>query len=334
MAGLTKPITVQDIVQGCAGAGPSSPQAMYNEIRRLGKTLATFFLDPHAQGSNEEIRVDIELYSHLLRFRPNHGPTDRISAFWNQYFSSFKTTQLYYPEPQFFRDRQNTYIRSGEVNRRGQEQYFAYLLRDDHGGLFPSFSFVPSGFVAATSRLFECFHINEAALKASRLTPSMNEVPAGEENVVILGTPTTSADLIASIERDWPMRTTMAARKNAFMVSDKLYQDETQEEEAEFVEMTKWVVATRRVEASGRVITVLSGHSRSVQGVAEVFTSEEKIEQVKRSFGKDEFPKEFQILFKVRMDKHRGELEIKNATAEKVLTLSPRVSRTRTGIRK
>jgi hypothetical protein len=176
--------------------------------------------------------------------------------------------------------------------------------------------------------LFACFHANDSDLRARPLSPTAH-LPELSENTIVLGTPTTSLNLISSLERDWTMHTRRENDRSVFRALDpatgkeKLYSDEIQEEQdfdKTSQQLVKWAIVTRRVEpvatqddpAASRVITVLSGHSRSVQGITEFLTTEEKI----KPLFPGRVPKTFQILFKVAMRKFYGELEKASATME------------------
>jgi hypothetical protein len=349
MEGRREPIVVKDILMACEKeGGPANANAMNTEINRVKGLLARFF-DARREGDEREpVRADLEGGTHRLIFSPNWPASPLVEEFWSPYFHSMFPTCLYYPEPQFFRYRNNVYIRYLESNSPDEHKNIEKLLR--HGSLshtpIPSHSFVPSGLVAAMSRLFECFLGRGTPLRSEVLGWSKG-VPADKNNVIILGTPTTNLQLINSVEREWPMRTekkldpATKALKCAVIVSHrnstKSYLDQTQEDDdsvKDYVGLEKWACLTRRVDASGRVITVLSGHSRSVQGLATFLTMERHpghfkpeghLGELKRQFPNG-FPLQLQACFSVTMQKLRGELELQATTVKEAIGLDPRES--------
>lgn len=315
----TTPAAILDACKAAVKAGsksgyPTTSGAVKTQISRLKSSLDRYFKgESHWDGRNEDIRVEIEDETYVLQFQQMYRLDEDVFQFWEPYFNSFHTTMLYYPEPPVFSDRQNNYFRSPDANSHLSDTHFKSLLKDDHGALFPSFSLVPSGIVAAMALLADCFHINKSRLKAKALQTGQ-KLPAHTENVILLGTPTTSLDALRSIEMTSPMYTAWLGKQNQFVVSGKTYIDQSQKEDPAEAELKKFSILTRRIEPGGRIVTALSGHSRSIQGVAEMLTNvpieqDQKIAQLKRIF-KGAYPKEFQAFFEVRMLKNSGNLEI------------------------
>src|SRR5437764_1298508 len=81
------------------------------------------------------------------------------------------------------------------------------------------------------------------------------------------------------------------------------YLDQTQEDDDsidDFVFLEKWGCLTRRVDEAGRVITVLAGHSRSVEGMADFLTQESCLRELKHKF-RNSFTTQLQTRFRVTM---------------------------------
>jgi hypothetical protein len=332
------PITVKEIVSATSN-GPGNENAMNAAIKRIKQYLSEYF-DARRDGENREpVRVEIEPGTHLLCFPPNNKMCPLVEEFWKPYLDSVLPTRLFYPEPQFFRYSNNVYIRHLEINSPDEHSSLEKLLQAGSENPIPSHSFVPSGLVAAMATLFECFHANGAALHAERLGRAEN-VPAGKNNVIILATPTTSLRLINSVEREWPMYTTnkdsrTKVLRNAIMVDQQFHVDQTQEDDdsvKNYVDLVKWACLTRRIEESGRIISVLSGHSRSVQGVAEFLTSEEHLQVLEQKLQRSGFPAQFQALFAVNMTKREGELDVRETTVEDVRNQDRKVALSERGI--
>lgn len=335
MRGSISPIKVKDILDECPD-GPDSEQGIYNAIGRIKDIFQTHF----DKNPFEPIRVELETSSHVLRFSRNRPPCPHVFRFWEPYFHSLDSTVLYYPEPQFFRHRNGTYIRHSDANWREDTSRILELFDIDKSDLTPSYSFVPSGLAAAMASIFACFHANDTELYAKPLTAVSAGLPEGSANAIVLGTPTTSLDLISSLERDWSMRTGRENDHSIFSVFDPKtgvdtsHEDEIQEER-DFTkkrqQLTKWAIVTRRIEPiashegtpPGRVVTLLAGHSRSVQGVTDFLTSEETIKPLSAKFSR-RLPKMFQICFRVEMHKFYGELEKATASVEAALKMDER----------
>jgi hypothetical protein len=336
--GDSSPATAKDILAEHPDRFESE-NGIYNVIGRIKDVLKEFFDD----NRSEPIRVELEAGSHVLRFTRNRAPCPRVQRFWEPYFLSLGETVLYYPEPQFFRHRNGTYIRHARANSLERPSDILELFRIDKADLIPSYSFVPSGLAAAMASLFACFHANDSDLRAKPLSPTA-PLPELSENAIVLATPTTSLNLISSLERDWTMRTRRDNDRSVFRAIDpatgkeRLYTDEIQEEQdfdKTSQQLVKWAIVTRRVEpaatrddpAATRVVTVLSGHSRSVQGITDFLTTEEKI----KPLFPGRLPKTFQILFKVAMRKFYGELEKASASIEFVRKMDERAHRQNPG---
>lgn len=320
------PIKAREIRDACKKTGgPNGDQGVYNDLHDLVIALRKFF-EGNAEGRKEPVRVEIEPGTHILSFRHNRERCEGVSRFWGSYFGSFKRTLLFYPEPQFFRHRNTGYLRHAQANSRDRKNVVAELFHVNDSDLISSYSFVASGVTFAMISLFECFHVNSTDLRAQAISASVDKVPPGEtrdENIIVLETPTTNLELIRSVERGCPFRIGRKDGKNTFELADSKpgrmrppYIDESQEDEkfdVDATELRKWALMTRRIDRTGRTVTLLSGHSRSVQGVAEVLTTEGKIASLMDLF-KGKVPDEFQVFFEVQLETNYGELTALDTT--------------------
>jgi hypothetical protein len=174
-------------------------------------------------------------------------------------------------------------------------------------------------------------------LKAASVKPTDDDIPWDYETIVVLGSPTTSMGLIAKIEDNMPFRT---VRDKHGVISfcgpgGRSYIDGNEEEhfDQDQVPLTKHLLLTRRYEQrpegssdldpQSRLITLLSGHSRSVQAVAELLTSEDQIHQLMHKSSKA-LPEQFQALFEVGFETNYGELIIKKTKVLRVHPLKPK----------
>ena len=79
---------------------------------------------------------------------------------------------LYYPEPQFFRHRNETYIRNAHANWREDTSHILDLFNIDKGNLIPGYSFVPCGLAQQWPLSSLVFMPNDADLYPKPLTYS------------------------------------------------------------------------------------------------------------------------------------------------------------------
>jgi hypothetical protein len=105
---------------------------------------------------------------------------------------------------------------------------------------------------------------------------------------------------------------------------DRVLRDEIQEEEefnANYKELTKWAIVTRRYYHS-RTVTLFSGHSKSVEAVIGYLTSESDVgELINNKEFNGKLPEEFQLLFQIKMVKDWGELYPRKPTLEESISL-------------
>jgi hypothetical protein len=318
-----EPIHSDKIMAAVKPAFPSV-DAFYTSLHELKEVLRNYF-DARQEGIGKEpVRVEIEDKTHLLFFPRNQRIDSSIQELWEPYFRSIQPALIYYPEPQFFKYGSNLYVRHLQINSPDEREHINRYLNRGAAlqDAVPSTSFVPSGLVAAYARLAEAFAAYSCVLKASVIRTSHHELPSTNCNKVILAIPTSSAGLIDSLQQNLPMRsqfrrTGSEALRNEVQIvgangrHTRLTDESQDKENARDVSLTKWAVVTRRRDVpSGCHLTLITGHSRSVQGVAEFLTHDAGVSELKTKFG-GAFPAEFQVAFKVRMNKvWNGELRI------------------------
>jgi len=308
--------------------GPASEQSTRAALTHLRKRLEVFFnQDGKKTGKQEKaprefFTIKIEEGSHILQFIPKRYAGEKVRKFWGDYFSTFAPTCLYYPAPQFFRHKTGSYIRHRTANWQGQGSEITRLLKLQSGTVRPTSSFVASGMTGAVIRFFGCFFRDDTMLEAKSLGPTDIYIEWERDTIIVLGTPTTSLDLIKRIERGMPYRTQLDEKGVAYFCHESLPIYLDQDEEASFdreqVNIKKHVLVTRLIEYredredqphfERRLCTLLSGHSRAVQAVTSVLTSEESVTEVLTKF-RGKLPKEFQIIFEVSFDTRYGELK-------------------------
>jgi hypothetical protein len=261
-----------------------------------------------------EFRLTITKGTLALRFGPHEPKVDYVNDFWAPYLDGERVV-VYYPEPQFFKNEQDTYFRNHKINDAATKTASQFFIGKPTG-LVPSQSFVPSGFVVALIQLFNAFGFastRRLRLSAQRLrwAESMQEQQA---NVILMGTSssvreiarTTDAFLMASHRDDEGHNAVNLPGVGSYV--DHSYKPG----DGLATILTKWVVVTR-LRKENRFVTVFSGHSRAVEVAVKFFTGVKlgnlELSDVAKAFGNEyRFDGEFQILLGTDMTWSEGEL--------------------------
>jgi hypothetical protein len=149
LRGLNEPVTQEKL------------SALRGIKTRLVADLDDFF--NYREGNKEKWCVYFEDKDYRPRFKINiprsSNEADYLRQFWAPHLESNYPTHILYPEPCFFEDSQNTYLRNPEAPRAENRDRFSYLsFREQpdvayHTQLKPSHSYVPSGTVSALLHL-------------------------------------------------------------------------------------------------------------------------------------------------------------------------------------
>jgi hypothetical protein len=303
----TRVLTAGDVMAACP-EGPDSKTGVGSLKHRLNAKLRVFF-DDHVEFP---ARVTIAEGYHLV-FEENKS--DLVERFWRPYLGSEQPVRMFYPEPQFFKDDHDTYLRNPTATKPEDGGAFEYLWHSDAAKLKPVYSFVPAGVVRAMMLLIECLQHYDVRFMSSVVRP-MNIDDSGQEDLIILGTPSTN-HLIATLER----RMFAYADQKGIIVapgtrSQRIYPDDNQED----LTGVKWALLTRRTRF-GRNTTILSAkHGRTVQALAAFLTNHENLKVLADHLKCDgAFPKEFQVIFKVQMNETGTEPHIDDIGPERAL---------------
>jgi hypothetical protein len=198
-----------------------------------------------------------------------------VWEFWKPYVSGSGPIRLMYPEPQFFRDKRNTYFRNQDANTADKTAVFSYLTIE--GRVRPSFSYVSAGTVHAVLSLVEYFHRLSVPCTTTACRPE-SDYPGYDEHVVWLGTPHSVTTMLEGTRPIIIEMNRIKFHKNVwndrvvssnFRIKD-IYRDEVDEVGTG----TRWAVLTR-CESSfvGRSVTVIAAkHGRTVQAVMKFLT--------------------------------------------------------------
>lgn len=298
-------------VEVLARLGWESP-ALAQTRTRLNAKLKSIFSPEKAT------RYSVRITKHRMALRFACNPVavvELADAFWSRYLVG-RRAAVYYPEPQFFKDQRDTYYRNHLVNRDDvSEAKRVFHLPDTTGPLEPSQSFVPSGFVVALTRLYEGFANTGRMTVTSYRLRWADTLPESNEDVVLLGT-SSSVGAISSITDVFPMQSQRNERRNAVVVGDRVFLDDSFSPSWPQAKLlTKWVLVTRRHDQ--RAITAFAGHSRAVESAVKLVTGVviggfkpgDLLAVLPKSF---QFEKEFQILFGTRMSWSRGDMKIRD----------------------
>ncbi|MEA2239344.1 MAG: hypothetical protein QOC81_4068 [Thermoanaerobaculia bacterium] len=283
---------------------PTSKGGLGSLKHLLNSKLAKFF-DEHAQ--DQPWRMSIS-DGYLFHVEPNNPvpPTDLVARFWSPYIGSAQPIRLFYPEPQFFKDRKETYLRNSAAVKAESARVFKYLGFDGRSDLKPVYSFVPAGVVRAMLYLLECFQRYDIRFLSRVIRPSgADETDQG--HMLILGTPSTNP-LIATLE------TRLRARSDSRGIvidsgstRERILPDDNQED----LTGVKWALLTRRVHRfTGRLTTILSAkHGRTVEALAGFLVNHDSLKELAEYLGVENgaFPEELQMIFKVHMSETGSE---------------------------
>jgi len=301
-------LTPRDILLGMKEQ-PSSQRItnLRSTKNHLNDDLSVFF--EKGEGRRQKWRMCFEPNNYRPLFRRNTPPpceTDYLAQFWAAHLTG-KPTHILYPEPCFFIDPQNTYLRSVEVNGPDDRQHFSYLadrtqpeayLYYEH--LKTSYSYVPSGAVGAMLCVMKCFrdHWNRH-LEAMPFLP-FDPVPSASD-LIVLGT-STSMQAVATLERHLPIHT--GIKSVTIAGEEPVYDTECLDEQKRRV-YVKWGTLTRRRDRySGQVCTVLSAHhGRAVEAIASFVTKSQSLLSVAEALHHPQvFTESFQALFSMEME--------------------------------
>jgi hypothetical protein len=293
---------------------------------RLNEKLDILF--DREEGSTEEYRVTVTKGTIGLRFAKNPTPDrDPIQVFWKAYLDAGEAI-VYYPEPQFFKDDNNTYFRNHTLNDEKNLGKARQLFRlKGSEGIEPSQSFVPSGFVRSVVQLFQCFASQRKLRMTAHPIRWADTVPNLRHHHILLGT-SSSVNVLSKITDVFPVESYRDdSNFNAIRIRDskRVYRDDNHTPNQDSADLLrKWVVVTRRRVADGRFATVLAGHSRAVEGAVNLFTDCSvgglDLRHVADAFGpRPELDGEFQVLLGAQMAWDGGNLNIRRMFVEGIV---------------
>ena len=265
--------------------------------------------------------ADFEWGNKAIRFAYNHGDRDLpdseetsishlVAQFWSPYFDG-KPSRILYPEPLFFSNGKDTYIRHIEVNSPDSRKSPPLPL--EYEPMHACHPYVPAGVVGAMLRLISCFAPNNVRLEASPFR-SGARITDRNENLIILGT-LASMPLVSGLETSSPSR---ARNRHSALA---LRSSQFSKGAASYVEPA---LITRRHHLFRRnVVTVInSAHSRAVEAIVRFLTSDAEMESLRSAFDRtDGFPKFFQADFDVIMRRNLGEPDPDHVKLRKTLVL-------------
>jgi hypothetical protein len=281
-----------------------SEQAMRTLTSRLNAGCTRLFTE-WEEGRQQKWCVYFDNGDYLPKFRLNAPPpkeTDFFTALWQAHRNSLQPTKILYPEPQFFIDGQNTFLRNPEANELHRTERFQYLYPEKTLPLQPAYSYVPSGLVSAMLHIITCFQRWGQEIIPQPLHPH-DVVPNTSDNLIVIGTPT-STRVIGLLEAVLPIHT---QSKQITIKGAESVEDDP--DDAQPVS-NKWGTLSRRRQ-NDRVVTVLSArHGRTVDAMAKFITTPSRIPSLADKLGKPvTCPECFQGLFRVTMVCSQGNLQ-------------------------
>ena len=298
-----QPICAAEIVKALPGIVTNEQNAR-QMASRLKKDCAHFF-DKSEEGRRQKWCVYFTDGDYLPRFKinsPSPKEEDFFTAFWFVHRDSMNPTRLVYPEPQFFIDKGDTYLRRPRAYGIQDKKQFDYLYPDDWDHLRTAYSYVPSGIVGAMLRIIACFHSFGRDILVTPLRPGPDDlVPDTRDNLIVLGTPT-STRVTTILEEGLPIR---AHPEHITRAEDRPVDEGGSEYAENDAPLSpKWGVLTRRRHRyDDRVVTLLTArHGRTVDAMAQFITSAADMSHLGEKLHKPMLcPDWFQALFRVLM---------------------------------
>jgi hypothetical protein len=282
-------ISVKDILKTCPTF--TDDRAVRSDMSRLKEDLRQFFKH---RGRLYPFRLSID-----AGYQPRYDHNDAalgsglIWKFWRPYIG--RSVRIVYPEPIFFRDARDTYIRMPDVSSADALEQLSYL--NYARPLKENCSFVPSGIVEGMLFLLEAFQ--KIGVRFSSTVVSSELLPDGDEPMIVLGTPST-ARIVTTLEASTDARTTNEGISVSSKKGHRLrFADSTKRED---LTGTKYALLTRR-KAGQHLVTILSAaHGRTVQALARFLTQDNDLSLLEQYFDKsDDFPTQLQAVFEVKM---------------------------------
>jgi hypothetical protein len=304
-------ISVKDILKECSAF--TDDRSVRSSMTRLKLDLRQFF---DGKGNQYPFRLTIE-HGYQPRFTHNglelHGA---VSTFWRPYVGH--SVRIVYPEPIFFRDAKDAYIRMPGISSAEALDRMSYLNYAQP--LKENCSFVPSGIVEGMLFLLEMFQKLGIRFRSSAVLSDV--LPDGDEPVIVLGTPNT-ARLVTTLEASTEARSTdEGVSVSASSKHHRLRFVDTPKRED--LTGTKHALLTRRT-LGKRLVTILSAaHGRTVQALSQFLTQEDSLALFATKFGiKDELPTQLQAVFEVKMVETDGEPHIDSIWPKHILQGGP-----------
>jgi hypothetical protein len=313
-------IPVREIIESIVEDGPKTEEAAKTCMSRIHKAVRGFQMTK--RGRSLPVRADFKWGNQAVAFTHNVGERDPVHAdnrhdkaavvtkFWMPYFEG-KPARILYPEPLFFKDDRDTFLRNVKANSPEDRTLLQYVR--PAGKLRPSHPYVPAGIVRAMLRLSCYFAAHDTLLEASPIRPGLR-INERNENLIVLGTNATLA-LLSGLEVNAPQQKEGA--KSPLKLRARPRPSATHRIEP--------ALMTRRNHLFHRnIITVLDSYnSPAVEAVTRFLTSEAEMETLAGSFGSgSEFPKYCQADFDVVMRTSEiDDPDIDHVTVKKAHTL-------------
>ncbi|MEQ1730412.1 MAG: hypothetical protein ABL982_18760, partial [Vicinamibacterales bacterium] len=275
---------------------------------KLNRKLRTYFA---GAGSRFAHRFEISENKFGVLFYANARPSDYVGLLWKPHRAA-GSVRVYYPEPQFFKDRRDSYYRNHKVNQPDSKAAAA-VFHLPVNELEPSQSFVPSGFVLALVRIFETLAGSGTKVSARRLR--FGDHLSEDGSSVVLGT-VSSVNALRSIAETFPIRSRrLADGTNVVTAAGHDYRDSSHRPKTRSLDLlNKWVVVTRVMGADGP-ITAFSGHGRAVDGATRLLTGvrvgESSADELLASVPQGLFAGNFQLLLRAQVAWAEGDLDLR-----------------------
>jgi hypothetical protein len=272
-------------------------------MHSLRKQLHRYF-----ENEGRACQFKVQLVSgngYRLEIVPNQPiPEDPVKRLWQPYLSTGERNRLIFGQPVFFHDNEHTYIRDVRVNN---PEKFSGLGKKR---LAPSYHYLARGEVMAALAITRMLaaHGSNVEIGSAHETAAWSETR--ENNLILIGSPSTNF-LIRDMQASETYQ--LSAEGVRAGSGDRSYLDSVANK-AGNIALEKYAILTRRPGFSGdRCVTIISAnHAQACEGVAEFLTHRSCIRlfEVLKIGGVGPVPRHFQVIFRTRVLKERGETDV------------------------
>jgi hypothetical protein len=276
---------------------------------RLKEKLNTFFTT--SVGKAEAWSVCLDRGDYVPRFIPS---TSLIALFWEPHIHGSLPTQLYYPEPFFMADDENTVIRNRKVNSIADLEKSTLFDQERRRTLRQTYSYVPSGIVRAMCKIMTELRDQLQDIECLPFPPNAS-LPS-RKSLIVVGA-ASSMDAVAPLESGLRIQTTINdAGVEAIRIDGEDFIEEKSTRSKQTV--LKRGVLTRRSFMGGTATVISAHHGNVVDAITNFVGDPAKLMQLHSALKSSSFPEMFQASFEVQVSTVSSNQQAFEATLHRV----------------